>query len=260
MPAPIHYVEFGASSELPVVLTHAFPLTHEMWRPQIETLETDYRVVAYDVRGFGKSDAGSGQYALEFMVDDLLWLLDRLAIERAVLCGVSMGGYITLRAAERYPDRVCGMVLADTRSEADSNEAKIKRSGAMKTVKEQGIEVFAENFLKTAFAAGTFASNSALIEEARGLITGNSALGICGGLVALATRTDTTAFLPQIKVPTLVLVGEDDALTPPSAARAMACKIPGAELHVIPAAAHMSNLENPQVFNRHLLDFLGRLS
>lgn len=259
MPDYLHHVEFGSTTELPVVLTHAFPLTHAMWRPQIAALETDYRVIAYDVRGFGKSDAGSGQYTMEFMVDDLLALLDRLQIERAVLVGLSMGGYITLRAAERWPDRVRALVLADTRSEADSNEAKIKRAAALKTVKEHGLGVFAENFLQTAFAPQTFAGNSALIEDARQLILRNSAAGICGGLLALATRTDTTAFLPHIKVPTLVLVGEHDALTPPAAARAMTEKIPGAQLHVVAGAAHLSNLENAPMFNKHLTEFLARL-
>ena len=124
---------------------------------------------------------------------------------------------------------------------------------------EQGLEVFTDNFLKSAFAPATFAGNPALVDDARQLILGNSATGVCGGLLALATRTDTTAFLPQINVPTLILVGEHDGLTPPAAARAMAERIPGAELRVISGAAHMSNLENAPEFNRHLLEFLARL-
>jgi 3-oxoadipate enol-lactonase len=241
---------------VPVVFTHAFPLTRAMWRPQLDALATGYHAVAYDVRGFGRSPAGDGQYTLELMVDDLLALLDERKIDRAVLIGLSMGGYITLRAAERAPDRIRALVLAGTRSEADSNEAKIKRAAAIKTVKEKGVAEFAEGFLKTAFAPST---SPATLEEARRLILSNSPTGICGALLALASRTDTTAFLPRIKVPTLVLVGEHDTLTPPADARALAGKIPGAELHVLPGAAHISNMENPTEFNRHLLDFLRRL-
>jgi len=220
-----------------------------MWRPQIEALAGRFHVIAPDLRGFGNNPPADGQYTLEFMVDDVLRLLG----EPAVLCGVSMGGYIALRAAERAPDRIRALVLADTRSESDTNDAKLKRADAIKTVKEQGVAVYADGFLKSAF------HNAAAAEKARSMILGNSPIGICAGLLALASRTDTTAFLPQIKVPTLVLVGEHDALTPPSAAQSLAGKIPAAQFHALPAAGHISNLENPAEFNRHLLAFLERI-
>ena len=221
-----------------------------MWRPQIETLAGRFHVIAPDLRGFGTNPPGDGQYTLEFMVDDLL---DQLPSEPAVLCGVSMGGYIALRAAQRAPDRIRALALADTRSEADTNDAKLKRAAAIKTVKEQGVAAYADGFLKSAF------HNAAAAEKARPMILGNSPIGICAGLLALASRTDTTAFLPQIKVPTLLLVGEHDALAPPSAAQSLAGKIPGAQFHTLPAAGHISNLENPAEFNRHLLAFLERI-
>ncbi len=259
MPANVYHFEYGDSSKLPVLFTHAFPLTHSMWNPQIEALDVGYRVVAYDMRGFGRSDTGNGQYMLEFMVDDLFGLMDHLRIERAVLCGLSMGGYITLRAAERALDRVRALVLADTRSEADSTEAKVKRANAIKTVQKHGVAMFGENFVQTAFAPTTLTENAGLVEATALAIRGNSVTGVCGALVAMASRTDTTAFLPEIKVPTLILVGEHDALTPPAASRAMAEKIPGSELHVIPGAGHLSNLENAPAFNRHLTEFLTRI-
>ena len=242
----------------PVVFIHAFPLSLEMWRPQLETLEGRARTIAYDIRGFGGSSPGDGQSPLEFFVDDLLALMDHLNIDKAALCGLSMGGYIALRAAERAPGRVSALVLCDTRSEGDGNEAKIKRALAIKSVKRNGAAAFAETFVQSAFAPKTLSGKPDLVAFAKKIIADTSPIGICGGLLALGGRTDTTAALGQIRVPTLILVGEHDALTPPSASQAMAKSISGAELHLIPGAGHMSNLENPGEFNLRLGDFLAR--
>ena len=255
----IFYVDVGVSKATPIVLIHGFPFSHEMWDPQIEALQKRFRVIAYDLRGHGKSGVGDGQYTLEFFVDDLLALLDHLKIETAVLCGLSMGGYIALRTVERNPGRVRGLILADTQAKADSNEAKLKRAAAIKSVKANGVKAYAEGFVKSVFAPQTFTNNKAIVEKIRKTIEANSSLGICGALLALASRTDTTEALSGIKAPTLILVGEYDALTPPLASQEMHNKIPNSEIHVIPNAAHMSNLENSDDFNKHLLDFLGRL-
>jgi 3-oxoadipate enol-lactonase len=255
----LDHTESGPAGGPPVVLIHGFPFSQEMWTPQIGALSLRYRVITYDVRGHGKSPPGDGQYTLEFFVDDLIGLLDHLRIDRAVLCGLSMGGYIALRAVERNPERVRALVLCDTRSEADSNEAKVKRAGAINAVKRQGVSAYAEGFVKAVFAPESFTTRPEAIEKIKKIIQANPASGICGTLLALACRTDTTAALPKIGVPTLILVGDQDSLTPPSAAEAMRGKIPRSEMHVIPHAAHMSNLENPGEFNARLLDFLGRV-
>jgi 3-oxoadipate enol-lactonase len=255
----LYYSVTGRSDALPIVFIHGFPLSHQMWNPQIETLQQKYRLIAYDIRGHGRSDAGDGQYLLEFFVDDLIGLLDHLKIDRAVLCGLSMGGYIALRAVERNPQRCRALILCDTRSEADSNEAKLKRAAAIKTVKEKGVKAFADEFIKPLFAPQTFSANPGIVESVRQMIQSNPPAGICGALLALAGRTDTTASLPKISVPTLILVGEHDGLTPPAAAEAIHARIPNSELRIIPNAGHLSNLENPQHFNRHLLEFLARL-
>jgi 3-oxoadipate enol-lactonase len=255
----IYYSDAGPKNGLPVVLIHGFPFRSAMWQPQIDALSGRYRVVAADVRGHGRSDAGDGQYTLEFFVDDLLALLDHLEIPSAVLVGLSMGGYIALRAAERNPDRVRALVLCDTRSEADSNEAKVKRSAHIRRVKKDGTGPFAEDFVKSVFSPEAFQNNPSAVEFIKEIIRNNPPAGICGTLLALASRTDATPSLPDIKVPTAVVVGEKDILTPPSLARAMQEKIPEAELHIIPGAAHMSNLENPEEFNKVLLDFLSKL-
>ncbi|MGI0048785.1 MAG: alpha/beta fold hydrolase [Nitrososphaera sp.] len=253
----LYYADTGRKESPPIVLIHGFPFSSEMWRGQVQMLqEKNLRVITYDLRGHGRSDVGDGQYAIELLVDDLIALLDHLKITKTILCGFSMGGYIALRAIERNPDRFNALVLCDTMSTADSNEAKIRRANSIKLVKKEGVGKFAEGFLKAVFAPKTFDTKPGLVDEIRRIILSNSSLGICGALLALAGRTDTTEALAKIGVPTLVLVGEHDAVTPPAAAKSMHDRIPSSRLHLIENAAHMSNLENPNMFNEHLAKFL----
>jgi 3-oxoadipate enol-lactonase len=255
----LNYTESGNAGGPPVVLVHGFPFSQEMWTPQVSALGQRHRVITYDVRGHGKSPAGDGLYTIELFVDDLIGLLDHLKIEKVIVCGLSMGGYIVLRAMERNPERFRALVLCDTQSGADSNEAKLKRAAAMKTVTQQGVEAYAQGFVKAVIAPETFTANPEAVEKIKTIILDNPPLGVRGALLALAARTDTTVSLSKIEVPTLILVGEHDAVTPPSAAEAMREKIRDSKLHVIPHAAHMSNLENPGEFNARLLAFLSRL-
>lgn len=255
----MNYEVAGRANGTPVVFIHGFPFSHSMWRPQVEALSSDYQVVTYDVRGHGDSNVDDGQYLIEFFVDDLFALMDHLSISRAVLCGLSMGGYIALRAVERNPARVSGLVLSDTRSEADSNEGKVKRAESIRTILTDGVKTFADGFLKAVFAPESFSNKPETVELIRGVIEGTIPKALIGTLIALAARTDTTGSLPSISMPTLILVGEHDTLTPLTAAKSMKEKIPNAELVVIPRAAHLSNLENHQEFNRALKNFLLRL-
>jgi 3-oxoadipate enol-lactonase len=228
-----------------------------MWTGQAQVLqEKNLRVITYDLRGHGQSEVGDGQYTIELFVDDLVALLDYLKITKTILCGFSMGGYIALRAIERNPDRFSALVLCDTMSVADSNDAKIRRANSVKLVKKEGVERFAEGFLKAVFAPQTFDAKPDVVDEIRRTILSNSPLGICGALLAMAGRTDTTEALSKITVPTLILVGEHDAVTPPSASRSMRDRIANSKLLLIENAAHMSNLENPSTFNEHLTKFL----
>jgi 3-oxoadipate enol-lactonase len=227
-----------------------------MWNQQIDLLKNDYRMIAYDLRGHGSSGVGDGQYAFEFFIDDLIGLLDFLKIGRATLCGLSIGGYIALRAVERNPERVEGLILCDTQSEPDSNEAKLRRAASIKAVKTNGVNAYAEGLVKALFAPQSISTKADVVERIKETIRSNSSLGICGTLLALAGRTDTTTSLPGIKVPTCIIVGEHDTITPPRVSQEMHDKIPNSEFHVISNAAHMSNLENPEAFNKHLFDFL----
>jgi 3-oxoadipate enol-lactonase len=254
----INYIKHGSSHGLPVVFIHGFPFSYKMWEPQMRELSNDIHAIAYDVRGHGSSDVGDGQFTIELFVDDLIVLLNHLDIEKAVLCGLSMGGYIALRAIERYPNRIKGLVLCDTKSESDTNEEKIKRTNSIKTVKSAGVSAFAENFVKGIFCMKTFEKNPGAIEFIKELICANSTLGICGTFLALASRTDTIQSLSSIDVPTCIIVGEYDLLTPPSSAQGMHKAIAGSELHILSNAGHMSNLENTKDFNENLVAFLKK--
>ena len=251
----IYYVDEGQPSGSPIVLVHGFPLSHEMWASQVEVLKSAYRVVAFDLRGQGRSEVGDGQFTLEFLVDDLIALLDHLKIKQAVLCGLSMGGYVALRAVERNTQRVSGLVLCDTKSEGDTNETKLGRAASIRALKRFGVADYAETFLKGALAP-TSLEDRHIVEMAAKMIRQNQALGLCGTLLALAGRTDTTSFLPKIQVPTLILVGEQDTITPPEHSHRMQSLIQNSELHIIAQAGHMTNMENPTIFNTHLMKFL----
>lgn len=252
----IAWTDGGLHKGPPIIFIHGFPFNRSMWKPQLEALAKNYRVVSYDIRGHGQSDIGDGQYSLEFFVDDLILGMDHLKIKSAVLCGLSMGGYIALRAVERHPDRFKRLILCDTKSGADSNEVKIKRAAAVRAVKKDGVKSFAEGFVKTVLTERTFKTKPNLVEFVSKMIQENSPLGISGALLAMASRTDTTAALAKMTLPALILVGEEDLLTPPSVSEAMMKSMPQATLHVIPEAAHLCNLENPDVFTERLLSFL----
>jgi len=256
----LYYVDTGsAASEQTIVLIHGFPFSHEMWASQVEFLREKFRVITYDIRGHGRSGVGDGQYALEFFVDDLIGLLDHLGIEKAVVCGLSMGGYIALRAAEKNPERFKALILCDTSALPDSNEAKLKRATLVKIIKTEGLEVFAESFLKAIFTPQSIDSKLEFVKTIRDIILSNSPIGVCGTLLALAGRTDTTPFLSKINVPTLILVGESDGVTPPQVARMMHENIAHSEFYIIGSAGHMSNLENTNDFNLRLGNFLHSL-
>jgi 3-oxoadipate enol-lactonase len=256
----LNVIEEGPRDRLPVVFLHGFPFSHAMWAPQTSVASSRFRTVVYDIRGHGMSDVGEGQYTIEGHVDDLIAILDRLGIDQAVIVGLSMGGYIALRALEREQHRFLGAVLCDTRSEGDTNEAKLKRFEALKAVKENGSAAFAEGFVRAVFAENSFHRHPEAVAMIRKIIERTPPLSIAGTLLALASRTDTTPSLPRISIPTLILVGEKDLTTPPEASRAMHGKIPGSELTIIPDAAHMSNLENTEMFSNALFGFLDAVA
>ena len=254
----LDHTDCGMADKATLIFIHGFPFNRTMWAQQAALYQRDFRVVTYDQRGHGESELGNTHYMFEFFVDDLIGLMDQLKIDRAILCGLSMGGYVALRAAERNPERVRGLILCDTKSEADSDAGKLKRASDLRMIQEQGLNIFAEKFSKAVLSPRNI-SNTDIVECVRQMIMGNKPEGVQATLIALATRTDTTASLRRVQVPTLILVGEDDALTPPAASLAMHGRITNSEHTVIPNAGHMSNIENPSFFNARLTDFLAKM-
>jgi 3-oxoadipate enol-lactonase len=255
-----HHLEYGDRDALPVVFLHAFPYHGGMWDGQRAILADRVRFISFDVRGLGRSSLSRSAFMLEHLVDDLFALLDRLSIESAMLCGLSMGGYIALRAAQREPGRIRGLVLADTQSASDGNDAKLARAEGVRSVRRDGIDAFADGQLKRGLSPNTHANRPEIVARLRAMILESSPAGIEDALVALATRTDTTEDLAKITAPTCVLVGEHDVITPPSAARALAAGIPNARLHVLENAGHISNVEAALEWNRLLIEHVGRVS
>ena len=200
----------------PLLLVHAFPLNSAMWRRQIDALAPRYRVIAPDLRGFGASAPGTGAGSLDQHADDLAALLDHLGLERAAVAGLSMGGYISFALWRRHRGRVAALILADTRAGADSEEGRQGREQNARLAEERGPGALAEQMLPKLLSGN---APAALHDELRHIIEGNDRAGIAAALRAMAARPDSTALLPSIDVPTLVIVGTEDALTPPSEAR-----------------------------------------
>jgi len=249
----------GPAGAPPVVLLHGFPFDHTLWDGEFAALEGEFRAIAYDARAHGRSGGAGVPFAFEDFVDDLLGVLDGLEVDRAIVVGLSMGGYAALRFAEREPARVRALVLSDTKSAADSDEGRLARAAGARKAREAGAAAFADGFLPKALAKRTLEGRPEIVAKVRGMILGCSAAGIAGTLIAMAGRTDTTASLGRLRVPTLVVVGAEDALTPPADARALAAAIPGARLVEIAGAGHLPNLEQPDAFRAALLPFLREL-
>jgi len=246
----LHYDVRGDGPTL--LLLHAFPLSLEMWDPQVEALADRWRVVRFDARGFGGSPPGGGLLTMERIADDAAALMDHLALSQAVVCGLSMGGYAAFAMVRRHPARLSGLILADTRAEADTPEARQGRSQLSDAVRRDGAEAAVDAFLPKLLGETTKRERPAVVERVRGMILAAPPQGIRDGLAGLAARADSRETLRLVHVPTLVIVGEEDVITPPADAERMAASIAGARVVRIPGAGHLSNLEAPQEFNAAL--------
>lgn len=249
---------FDVRGQGPAVLfLHAFPLGLYMWDAQVAALEKTNGVVRFDARGFGASPPGEALLTMERIADDAAALLDHLSIETAVVAGCSMGGYAALAFARRHPRRLGGLVLQDTRSGADSPEARKGRAELAEKVLKEGAQAAADAFLPKLVGETTKRERPALVETLRAAILATSPRGIADALAGLAARADSTPSLREISVPTLVVVGEEDVITPVAESEAMVAAIAGARLSVIPRAGHLANLESPAATNAALLGFLS---
>jgi pimeloyl-ACP methyl ester carboxylesterase len=245
-----------AGGALPVVLLHAFPFDRRFWAGTLDRLRSRLRVIAPDLPGFGESALRPGG-SIADMADDVAALLAHLGIARAVLCGLSMGGYVALALARRHPALLGGLVLCDTRAGADGDEARRARADAIALVEEQGVGAYIDRQLGRLLAPGI---SEAIRDEARRLALAQSPAGVIAGLCALRDRPDRRGELADLSCPTLVVVGAEDVLTPPAEAAAMAREIRGARLVIMPEVGHLASLEAPDVFAATLADFVARPS
>jgi 3-oxoadipate enol-lactonase len=256
-------LEFGVVDQgegSPVVFVHGFPLNHAMWNAQIPVFAERHRVIAPDLRGFGESVDTEGTVSMEDFADDLAAILDYLHVtEPVVLCGLSMGGYIAFHFVRKYRERLRGLVLCDTRASSDVREVVENRLRIAKLVIESGTQPVAEAMLPKAFGPKTYADRPEVVEAVRGMMISSDPTGVAAASRGMAERPDMTPSLPSIDVPTLVVVGADDVLTPVDEMRRVASSIPNAKFKIIPDAGHLSPLENPPVFNATLANFLDAL-
>ncbi|MBZ0200492.1 MAG: alpha/beta hydrolase [Ignavibacteriaceae bacterium] len=249
----------GSNKNIPIIFVHGFPYDHTMWEKTVDALKDNYYCVTYDIRGLGQSPTGSGQYTIESFVDDLETIIDELKLKKPVLCGLSMGGYISLRAVERMEEKFAAVILCDTKPEADDNITKLKRAAGVKLLYENGAEEFIRAFVKNCFGTKYSEAQKSEYMKIEDYFAKGSPVAVSGCLIAMAARTDTTEALGKIKIPTLVICGEDDRLTPPAIMKQMAEKIKEAKFVLIPDAGHMTPIENPVEFNKAVTEFLEDL-
>jgi 3-oxoadipate enol-lactonase len=250
--AELHFTDRGSGT--PLLLLHAFPLSRMLWRAQIADFAATQRVIAPDLRGFGLTPPATPAHGLDDYAADLLALLDRLQLPRVTVAGLSMGGYIAFALLRRAPQRITRLVLADTRAAADSEAVRAARAINAELALTQGSAALADKLLPGLVAPQT---PPALRAELRAVAAANPPQGLADALHAMAARRDNSDLLPTIAVPTTVIVGEHDGLTPPAEAQRMADAIPGAQFRIIAGAGHLSAIEAPTAFTALLQQALG---
>jgi 3-oxoadipate enol-lactonase len=242
-----------------LILVHGFPLTPDMWEPQLALADRGWRIIVPELRGFGDGKADPPTTSIDDYAGDTIDLLDKLGIKKdAVVCGLSMGGYTALAMYRHAGSYFRGMVLADTRSQGDPPEAVTNRKNMQQLVRDKGQGAVADALLPKLFCEATLKGKPDLVDNLRKQITGNSVESIVGALAAMMTRPDSTPMLSTIRIPVQIIVGAEDALTPPPMSEQMHKDIAGSELVVIPGAGHMSNMEQPAAFNDALGRFLDK--
>jgi pimeloyl-ACP methyl ester carboxylesterase len=250
----LYYEDEGTGTSL--LLIHGFPLSSKIWREQIERLKTGFRIIAPDLRGFGHSDAPPCGYSMDTYADDIAALMDHLDIESAVVCGMSMGGYVLLNLLDRYPGRVRGACFMVTRGGADDEAGKERRTALAEAVMKSGVKVIAELFGKILFAPGTAESRPEIAAEVAGIMLGMKREGLAGGLLSMRERPDYFEKLAGFDIPSLVIGGAKDQAIPVEESLILAERLPNASLCLIPEAGHMAMMEQPEAVNRALKDFL----
>ncbi|TDD66791.1 alpha/beta fold hydrolase [Actinomadura rubrisoli] len=245
----------------PLVLLHAFPLSSAMWLAQREGLAARFRVITPDLRGFGGSLLGPEDPSIDVMADDVARLFQRIGVRRAVVGGLSMGGYVAMALCRRHPGLVLGAVLAGTRATADSGpvrEARLRQAERLEG--EEGVQVLVDDVLPNLVGPTTLQRRALVYGRVRGLVQATPPQAAAWAQRAMAGRADSFGTLRGLKVPALVMVGDEDVLATEEEARAMVEALPNAELLVIPRAGHLSAVEQPDLFNQAVAEFAAALA
>jgi 3-oxoadipate enol-lactonase len=279
MPLQVHRGGIEDREADTVVFIHGFPFDGTMWEPQLAALPSGWRGLAPDLPGFGRSDLGRHRdlgpsparsatgiarpdepvLTMDGLADDVAALIREESGAPVVVCGLSMGGYVAFALWRRHRDLVRALILADTRAEADSDEARENRLRMAQAARETGARPVASAMLPTLVARRTLSERPEVAERVRGMIMATPAETLVAALAGMAARPESSRDLPSVDVPALVVVGEEDALSPPAVGRAMARQLPDARLAVLPGAGHLSNLEDPAAFNAVLTELLTSL-
>lgn len=254
------YGDHGAG--LPVIFLHAFPLNRSMWLELSSALlnEQRFRLVALDFRGFGESEIKAMISPMELFADDVAGLMDHLGMQQAVLCGLSMGGYVSFAFMRRYPERVRGLILADTRPGADNEEVKQNRENLAQLAGSQGVDAVADAQVPKLLSEYGRQHHPEIEARVRRMISMATPVGIAAASRGMAQRADSSDLLAHITCPTLAIAGEYDGLTPPPVVQEFARQIPGAQFATIPQASHLSVLEQPDAFLQVVRTFLAQLA
>lgn len=262
----IEYDVHGSGART-LLLLHAFPLHRGMWDPQVEArgrlaegVEGGLRIVRLDCRGFGGSSPRPDALVMEQIADDAVAVLRHEGIEQAVVCGLSMGGYAALALARRHPQRLAGLILADTRAEPDTEETREARAATAVRVREEGTDFLVDELPAKLLGRTTLEDRPTVVERVREMIRSAEPGGVARALEGMALRPDSRPFLEDIGVPTLVVCGDEDQLTPVAAAETLRDGIPESRLEILHGAGHLSSLETPEAFDRVLAEYLGTLS
>jgi 3-oxoadipate enol-lactonase len=250
------YDEAGRGNGPPVLFLHGFPHNRALWSAQLAGLSAQSHCIALDLRGFGESSVAP-PYSMDQYADDVAAFMDKLEINQAVVCGLSMGGYVALAMWRRHQQRIKALVLADTRATPDSEEAREKRRSMAQLARDRGSGAVAQAVLPTMVGERTRENSPHVVNAVYRILTSANVAGIVGALEAMRERPDSTPILSTIDVLTLIVVGEDDVLTPLADSEAMHRVIYGSRLQVIGRAGHVSNVERPAAFNHVLGEFLS---
>lgn len=239
-----------------LIFLHGFPLNGSAWEPQFEFFKSKYTVMTPDLRGHRQGPNTHGPWMIAHFADDLKQMMANNKMEKAVICGLSMGGYVALHFAKQNPEMVAGLILCDTQADADSNETKDKRYATIQKIQKDGLNSFAQEFSKSVLCENTLTKKPEIQKRVIAMILENKVESVCLNIVALASRRDSNPYLAEFKFPTLVIVGAEDKITPVAASKRLAEGIPNSKLQIIENAGHFSNLEQPDAFNLCLEKFL----